>query len=380
MKLTLKVFFCSVAAILMAASCNKQTKEAKPDAVRIRQSCNPEQLFDAIGGEVNINFISTNDWHVEVADPWLTVTPRSGTGGSRMVTLKVQPYEGYERRTTTATVISGSATLVLTAIQKAKVEGSLYKVVAHRGGYLENGCAEGSIAAMKASIAQRCYAVECDAMWTADNDIVLCHPDDQYMINGLVPSASTLAQIRAAGKLTNGEQMPSLADFLAVLADKNSNPLGTKLWIDVKGNTTDLQDKVMKRAAEIAKEMNACEFVEMLVPYGYSAYASLAATMKSQYGINCAWNGRYVTPGAYGNGGWCQVPYGNYRVSEFWPPTGYFNAGVTVSIYQTPSSASSYTSFYNDIKEYYPQLKAIFVNHPQYIIEKLIKDGLEAAQ
>ena len=217
-------------------------------------------------------------------------------------------------------------------------------------------------------------------MWTADNDIVLCHPDDQYMINGLVPSASTLAQIRAAGKLTNGEQMPSLADFLAVLADKNSNPLGTKLWIDVKGNTTDLQDKVMKRAAEIAKEMNACEFVEMLVPYGYSAYASLAATMKSQYGINCAWNGRYVTPGAYGNGGWCQVPYGNYRVSEFWPPTGYFNAGVTVSIYQTPSSASSYTSFYNDIKEYYPQLKAIFVNHPQYIIEKLIKDGLEAAQ
>ena len=78
----------------------------------------------------------------------------------------------------------------------------LYKVIAHRGGYLENGLAECSIASLKETIRERCYGSECDVMWTVDGQILVCHPDDSGKVNGLVPSKSTLADIRAAGKLS----------------------------------------------------------------------------------------------------------------------------------------------------------------------------------
>lgn len=252
----------------------------------------------------------------------------------------------------------------------------IYKVVAHRGGYLENALPACSIASLKDAINIHCYASECDIMWTGDGDVVVCHPDGNYMINGLVPSEHTLAEIRAAGKLSNGEQMPSLSDFLAVVTDKGINALGTKLWLDVKGPDRQLQEKVMRRAAEIAKSAGASSLVEMLVPSGFEEYSSFAEEMRSSYGIACAWNGKVVSASSYGPAGWGQFPYSSYRKSSFWPPTGYFDYGVGVSIYHTPSN-TDYGNFYADIKSYYPRLKAIFVNHPRMFIQKLKADGLE---
>lgn len=260
--------------------------------------------------------------------------------------------------------------------EDADPEPHLYKIVAHRGGYIENGYPACSVQALKETIRQHCYGSECDIMWTVDNDVIVCHPETGNLINGLDPSVSTLAAIQAVKKLPNGEVIPSLRDYLKVITDKSINPLGTKLWLDVKGKNNDMARKVMYRSAEIAKEMNACEYIEFLVPSGY-AYTEVAADMRNNYGIACAWNGKITTPGAYGPQGWGQLQYSGYRSSVYWPPTYYTQQNVTVSVYHTPSNYSDYNKYYPDVAPYYKDVKALFVNHPLYILSYLIRDGYE---
>ncbi|MBQ5983882.1 MAG: hypothetical protein IJL56_02775 [Bacteroidales bacterium] len=282
-------------------------------------------------------------------------------------------------------ILLGGAVL-LTALScccRPKTEPHLYKIIAHRGGYIENGLAECSLESLKATIALRCYGSECDVMWTADGRVLVCHPDDHGMVNGLVPSQHTLSEIRAAGKLPNGEEMPCLEDFLTVLTDPEINPLGTKLWLDIKGGEEDPGgDKVMAASAEVAERMGACNLVEYLVPGYYKDYPAIAARYREKYGINCAWNGRITEIGEYGPSGWAQVQYEGFRKSAYWPPDGYLDAGLTLSIWHTPPGLTGMrgykeTGFDPGIFQYYPRLKALFVNHPQYVISRLIEEGYE---
>lgn len=261
-------------------------------------------------------------------------------------------------------------------------EPHLYKIIAHRGGYRENGYTECSIQSLKETIRERCYGSECDIMWTADGDVLVCHPDDKGQVNGLTPSTSTMAQIRSAGKLSNGEEMPSLEDFLKVVADPQINPLGTKLWLDVKWVNADLTEKVMYAAAEIAKKLNACQYIEFLTPGSYSKYVDMSIYLKDNYGIDSAWNGKVTAPANYGKYGWGQMPWTTLLSSSYWPPTPYFDAGVQVSIYSTPTNytgggAYEDSGFLRDALPIYDKCKALFVNHPQYIISHLILTGKE---
>ena len=261
-------------------------------------------------------------------------------------------------------------------------EPHLYKIIAHRGGYRENGLTQCSVQSLKETIRERCYGSECDIMWTADGDVLVCHPDENGKVNGLIPSVSTMAQIRSAGKLDNGEQMPSLEDFLKVVSDPEINPLGTKLWLDVKWVNADLTEKVMYAAAEIAKKMNACQYIEFLTPGAYKKYVDMSVYMMDNYGIPSAWNGKVTTPSSYGKYGWGQMPWTTLLSSSYWPPDQYFNAGVQVSIYSTPTNytgggAYEDSGFLRDALPLYDKCKALFVNHPQYIISHLILSGKE---
>lgn len=270
--------------------------------------------------------------------------------------------------------------IVLTACSTEPVAdtGHIYKVVAHRGGYLENGLAENSMMSLRKTIDQRCYASECDVMWTADDKVLICHPSGPYLVNGLDPSTHTLTEIRIAGKLSDGSTMPCLEDFLKILVDKKQNPYGTKLWLDIKGASNETVKKVMLRAAEIANEMNACHLVEYLVPDNYADYVGISSYLRKNYGIACAWNKTITEVANYGVNGWGQLPYHTYNTNNIqWPPTSYTDYGVTLSIYHTPSTVDSYAGLYQDVVPYYPVLKAIFVNHPQALIDYLIKTGYE---
>ena len=95
-----------------------------------------------------------------------------------------------------------------------KPEKSTNNVVAHRGGSAECGLPDNSIASLKYAMTQGCYASESDIYWTKDNNVVVAHADGNCKINGLHPWEATLAEIRAAGTLSNGEQVPCLEDFI----------------------------------------------------------------------------------------------------------------------------------------------------------------------
>ena len=87
------------------------------------------------------------------------------------------------------------------------------KVVAHRGGSAEAGTAkypDNSIASLSYAISLGCYASECDIYWTADNNVVVAHAANGCYVNNLKPWEHTLDELRAAGKLSNGELLPTL--------------------------------------------------------------------------------------------------------------------------------------------------------------------------
>ena len=112
------------------------------------------------------------------------------------------------------------------------------RVVAHRGGSTEAGTRQfpdNSVAALNYAIGLGCYASECDIYLTKDDDVVVAHASAGCYINNLKPWEHTLAELRAAGTLANGEQLPSLADFIDVVLEAGT----TRLWLDVKNILVD---------------------------------------------------------------------------------------------------------------------------------------------
>ena len=87
-------------------------------------------------------------------------------------------------------------------------------IVAHRGGATECKAPDNSLASLRYAIGQGCYGSECDIYWTKDDNVVVAHADGKCQINGMHPWEHTLAELRAGGGLSNGEQLPSLEDFL----------------------------------------------------------------------------------------------------------------------------------------------------------------------
>ncbi|WP_443602946.1 glycerophosphodiester phosphodiesterase, partial [Alistipes finegoldii] len=104
-------------------------------------------------------------------------------------------------------------------------------VVAHRGGAAECGAPDNSMAALEYAMSLGCYGMECDIYWTKDNDIIVAHANGDCKVNNLQPWTATVAELRAAGRLSNGEELPTLEEFIRrVMVEGNC----TRLVLDVK--------------------------------------------------------------------------------------------------------------------------------------------------
>lgn len=371
-------------AALLVTACVKP-EPLIPDSITIISDSRTDNKLDKNGGSFIVNFESANPWEIAVEDEsWVSVTPMSGKAGKGMITVTVRPTTLETERTCEVTIMSGFVSEVVYVVQKNIYESHLYKVVAHRGGYMENGFPESSIAGLKYSIENNCYACETDVFITAD-DSVLCvhsnHETDFNLYNDLDISEKTLAEMRASGTLSNGEQLPCLEDFLEILSDPEQNPLGTKLWLDVKGKNTGLNLAVIYKCAEIAKKMNATQYIEFLVTQWLPQYTTIRSEIAAKYGIPCAWNfvSDIKAPSDFGEAGWAQLKYQAMKEEGVWPPSVFYNAKppVEISIFYTVSSLSKYSDFYVDVFPYYKRLKAIFTNYPKDCIDNLIKKGYD---
>lgn len=132
-----------------------------------------------------------------------------------------------------------------------------FQIIAHRGGGRNSerlGYSENSIEMMRFASWLGATAIEIDVMSTKDTIPIVFH-DPTYTqrtvrspyIIGAVENY-TLAQVRSATRLINGEQIPTLREALKVVIDSTNLSM---VWLDVKA------PKLIDSIITITKEMNA---------------------------------------------------------------------------------------------------------------------------
>ncbi|MFT4094157.1 MAG: glycerophosphodiester phosphodiesterase family protein [Niabella sp.] len=247
------------------------------------------------------------------------------------------------------------------------------KVVAHRGGASEVGCPDNSMEALNYSISLGLFAAECDIYITKDNKVIVAHADALDRINGFYPWEATYQQISRAGKLTNGEDIPILEDYLDRVLEAGT----TILWLDVKSITAvstttanEYSSLAAERASEIIRDKKANNFVEFIV--GRAAVLERAITA-SQGEWNCAYMNTAVTPSAFKSSG---TVWANFSIDDIFYSNGvttgsysledYTNAGVKVSVYNvdTEMNRTWYATKSN-------LLYAICTNYPKAMLAAL---------
>ena len=241
-------------------------------------------------------------------------------------------------------------------------------IIAHRGGSAEAGktsTPDNSIASLKYAMRLGCYASEADIYWTKDNQIIVAHADGNCKINGLYPWENTLAQLQAAGKLSNGETLPSLQDYIRAVMVKGSK---TKLCLDIKAITKPTTHhpesvKACERACEIIAEMEAEKFCEFICS-GYEDITKNCAQYANAIGVDI---------GAMGNFSASQYKKWGYTWHNRDKSKGitedkintYLNAGMEVSVYTIDNDSD-----WAEIQSYHTKLRGITTNYPNRIMAK----------
>jgi glycerophosphoryl diester phosphodiesterase len=231
-------------------------------------------------------------------------------------------------------------------------------VVAHRGAYKEFGLPDNSIAALQKAIELSCYASECDIHLTKDKKVVIYH-DDTF--HGLAFNNATYAELKAAGKLSNGETLPLLEDLLDVILAAGT----TRLWVDVKSLSdtyggNEWSSQAGEKAAEVVRAKGARNFVEFIV----GKYAVLKRCLTAVNGDwQCGYMNTEFTPEKFVNEG---LKWANFTVSAFYPNNPsliqeFKNKGIKVSCYNADNTTNM-TWFNNK------DLYCVCTNYPQKLI------------
>jgi glycerophosphoryl diester phosphodiesterase len=103
------------------------------------------------------------------------------------------------------------------------------RVIAHRGAWKNTDVPENSIAALQHAIRLGCYGSEFDVHMSADSVPFVLH---DHSIQGIYIEKTNAAELRKI-KLTNGESLPTLEEYL--LAGKSQNK--TRLILEIKSSS-----------------------------------------------------------------------------------------------------------------------------------------------
>ena len=239
-------------------------------------------------------------------------------------------------------------------------------VIAHRGGSKEAGCPDNSIASLNYAMSLGCYASETDIYWTKDNQIVVAHANSNNgKINGLYPWESTLAEIQAAGKLSNGETIPSLQDYLRAAMVEGSC---TKVCLDIKAITIpSARDadavKACERACEIIVEMEAQPWCEFICS-GRTNIVNKCAKYANPAGIPIGAMGNFDASEYKGLGYTWHNRNKDYGLDAS-KINSYLNSGIEVSVYTLDNETE-----FAKIESYFTKLRGITTNYPKWLLDK----------
>ena len=125
------------------------------------------------------------------------------------------------------------------------------KVIAHRGAWKNTPAPQNSVASLKAAIALRCAGSETDVHMTEDSALIINH-DPVWA--GLPVQKTTLLDLQKT-KLSNGETLPLLENFLKTIQQQHS----TKLILEIKPSEKGREwaNATVKKVLEKVHEMQA---------------------------------------------------------------------------------------------------------------------------
>lgn len=258
------------------------------------------------------------------------------------------------------------------------------KISAHMCGATEAGLPANSIAALKYAKSLGVYGAECDVYWTKDDNVVVGHANGLCEINGRAPYKATLAELRVAGKLSNGEQLPTLQDMIKEVMVEGCC---TRLMVDVKKinypvNQPQYVINCARRVCEIVEEMGAKHFVHihctgfndnaMKSAWGYAQDAGLEISMNSG-----------KSPESYGALGFNWINLA--AATQMGPEAGgtgsytlksYLDAGIAVSVYNVDKQAGDGNAVYSNAAvawylKNYSSFKSLCTNYPAWLLDKV---------
>ncbi|WP_256013095.1 glycerophosphodiester phosphodiesterase [Desertivirga xinjiangensis] len=133
------------------------------------------------------------------------------------------------------------------------------KVIAHRGAWKNTSSPENSVAALKHAISMGCEGSEFDVHLSEDSRIFVNH--DATIQN--IAIEKTGSEVLSSIKLSNGESLPTLEDFLREGMKQNK----TKLILELKPSA-------VSKERGIALSHKALEIVEQFKAQGWVDYIS----------------------------------------------------------------------------------------------------------
>lgn len=163
---------------------------------------------------------------------------------------------------------------------KEKIDFADNIVVAHRGAWKQKNLPQNSIASLKHAIELKCTGSEFDVSMTADSVLVINH-DKHY--NGMLVEETNYADL-AKIKLSNGEKLPTLKEYIKAGMDNNTT---TGLVCEIKPSKSKERNLFMtKKILNLVRELHAQPYILSYISFDYDILKKikeLAPNATTQY-------------------------------------------------------------------------------------------------
>lgn len=163
---------------------------------------------------------------------------------------------------------------------KRKIVFADNNVIAHRGAWKKNSLPENSIASLKQAIELKCTGSEFDVRMTADDILIVTHNPSYNNLEIEKTNYSDLAVL----KLSNGEKLPTLKEYLLAGSENNNS---TKLFCEIKPSKISKERGIIiaTKVAQLVRELNLQQMVSY-ISFDYDILKKLTVlepTSSTQY-------------------------------------------------------------------------------------------------
>ncbi len=155
------------------------------------------------------------------------------------------------------------------AFLKVRKFGNKSQIIAHRGYWSKAGAAKNSREALRNAIELKAYGAETDVWLTKDNILVINHDPS---IDGVTIQDSGYDEVKNK-TLSNGETLPTFADYLDILGKSDR----CKLIVEIKTHSSESRTIEAAKAAVEAVKAAGLEDMAEYIAFDYATCKALAS-------------------------------------------------------------------------------------------------------